>query len=59
MKYFLISTTGYTLDQGIYETSDNKFMLKSLILDNVKVSFTVDDLRLRSILTLNKTIKFT
>ena len=34
-------------------------MLKSLLPNNVKVKITIDDYRLRSTLTTNKTIKFT
>ena len=34
-------------------------MLKSLLTNEVKVSFTIDDVRLNSILTTNKTIMFT
>ena len=35
------------------------FWLKSLLTNEVKVSFTIDDVRLNSNLTTNKTIRFT
>ena len=34
-------------------------MLKSLLRKEVKVNLTIDDVRLKSNLTTNKTIKFT
>ena len=57
-KYFAGSTVGYTLPPGIYEISDLNLMLKSLIPNEVKVNITIHDIRLRSNLTTNKTIRF-
>ena len=34
-------------------------MVMSLLLDDVKVNITIDDIRLKSNLTTNKTIRFT
>ena len=34
-------------------------MLKSLLLDDIKVNITIDDIRLRSKLSNNETIRFT
>ena len=59
MKSNDASTTGYRLSPGIYEISDIKLMLKSILPDDVKVDFTIDDIRLRSHLSTNNTIKFT
>ena len=58
-KNFPITTTGYTLPSGMYEIIDNNFMLKSLLPKQINVNITVDDVRLRSNLTTNKTIKST
>ena len=59
VKDFSGSTIGYTLPPGLYEVSDINLMLKSLLPDKVKVDITIDDIRLRSNLTTNKTIRFT
>ena len=59
VKYIVASTVGYTLAPGIYELSDIILMLKFLLPKEVKVDITVDDLKLKSNLTTNKTIKFT
>ena len=59
MKYFDASSTGYTLLPGLYEISDLNLMLKSLLPNEVKVNITIDDNKIRSNLTTNKTIKFT
>ena len=59
VKYIATSIIGYTLPVGIYEISDNNSMIKSLLPNNVKVNITIDDIRLKSNLTTNKTKKFT
>ena len=59
MKYNDTSTLGYTLEQGIFEVSDIKFLLNSLNPDELKVNIKIDDIRLRSNLTTNKTNRFT
>ena len=53
------STTGYTFKPRKFKISDFNLMLKSLIPDEVKVNITIDDIRLRSNLTSNETIRFT
>ena len=58
-EYIATSSTGYTLPLGIYEITDIELMLKSLLPDETKVKLTIDDIRLRSILTKKETIKFT
>ena len=58
-KYLPTSTKGYTLVPGIYEVTDINFMLKSLLLKKVKVIITLDEVRLKSNLSTNKTIRFT
>ena len=52
-------STGYTLPPGLYEVFVINLILKSLLPDDVKVKFTIDDIRLKSKLTTNITIRFT
>ena len=59
VNYVAGSTIGNTLPPGIYEISDKKLMLKTLLPKNVKKYITMDDVRLKSNLTSNKTNKFT
>ena len=59
VKYIPRSTKGYTLVPGIYEVTDIDMMLKSLLPKEVKVNITIDDIRLKSNLTRNKTSRFT
>ena len=59
IKYIPLTTIGYTLPPGMYEIIDNTSMVKSLLPKEVKVNVTIDDVRLRSILTTNKTIEST
>ena len=58
VKYIVGSTIGYTLITGIYEISNIKLMLKPLLPNKVEVNITIDDFRLKSYLTTNKTIRF-
>ena len=59
VKYTAGPTIGYTVPPGVYEINDNNLMLKSLLPGKVKVNNTIDDIRLKSNLATNKTIKFT
>ena len=59
MKYIDASTTGHTLEPGIFEVSDFNMMIKSSLPDEVIVINSIDDIRLRSNLTINSTSKFT
>ena len=52
------STLGYTLPHGICEISELTLLLKFLFPNEVKVKILID-VRLRSNLITNKTIKFT
>ena len=54
MKYIPTLVSEYTLPLGIYEISDINSMLKSLLPDEVKVNIIIDDIRLRSNLTIIK-----
>ena len=58
MKFITGSTIGYTLPPRIFEISDLNLILKSILPNEVEINNTSDDIRLRSILTINKTIKF-
>ena len=53
------STTEYILPPNIYEIIVLNLMIKSLLPNEVKVNITIDDIKLRSILTTVKTVKFT
>ena len=59
LKYISTKRTGYSLNAGIYEVDDLNNTLKYILLDNVKVSVTIDDIRLKSTLKTNQTSIFT
>ena len=59
VKYFGASTIEYTLPIGIHKIGDNKSMLDNLLPNEVKVNITIDDIRLKSNLTTNRTITIT
>ena len=59
LKYIPTKRTGYSLNPGIYEIVDLNNTLKYILPDNVKVSVTIDDIRLKSNLKINQTLMFT
>ena len=59
LKYISKKRTGYSLDPGIYEVDDLNNTLKYILPDNVKVSVTIDDIRIKSNLKTNQTLIFT
>ena len=59
LKYIPTKKTGYSLDPGIYEVVDLNKNLKHILPDNVKLSITIDDIRLKSNLKTNQTLIFT
>ena len=59
VKYTAGSTKKYTLAPGVYVVTDINMMVKSLLPEDVKVNITIDDIRLKSNLTTNKSIRFT
>ena len=59
LKYFPTKRTGYILNPGIYEVIDLNNSLKHILPNNVKVNITIDDIRLKSNLKINQTLKFT
>ena len=58
VKYTAGSTIGYTLPPVVYKISDIILILKFLLPGKVKIKITIDDTRLKSNLTTNKTIRF-
>ena len=59
LKYIPTKRTGYSLNPGIYEVVDLNTTLKYILPDNVKVSVTIDDIRLKSNLKTSQTLIFT
>ena len=59
LKYIPTKRTGYSLNPGIYEVVDLNNTLKHNLPDNVKINITIDDIRLKSNLKINQTLKFT
>ena len=59
LKYISTKRIGYSLDPGIYEVADLKNTLKHILPDNVKITVTIDDIRLKSKLKINQTLIFT
>ena len=59
LKNIPTKRTGYSLYPGIYEVVDKNNTLKYIITDNLKVSVTNDDVRLKSNLKNNQTLIFT
>ena len=59
LKYISTKRMGYSLKPGIYEVVDLNNTLKHILPDNVKVSVTIDDVRLKSNSKINQTLIFT
>ena len=59
LKYISTERRGYSLDPGIYEVVDLNNTLKHILPNNVKVSITIDGIRLKSNLKINQTLIFT
>ena len=59
LKYIPTKRTGYTLEPEMYEVVDLNNTLKNILPDNVKVSITIDDVRLKSNLKIIQTLIFT
>ena len=59
LKHIPTKRTGYSLNTGIYEVVDINNTLKYILPDNVKVTITIDDVRLKSNLKINETLIFT
>ena len=50
---------GYSLNSGIHDVDNLNNTLKNILPDNVNVSVTIDDIRLKSNLKTNQTLIFT
>ena len=59
LKYISTKRTGYFLNPDIYEIVDLNNTLKHILPDNVEISITIDDIRLKSNLKINQTLIFT
>ena len=59
LKYISTKRRGYSLNPGIYEIVDLNNTLKHILPDNVEISITIDDIRLKSNLKINQTLIFT
>ena len=59
LKYIPTKRTGYSLNPSIYEVIDLNNTLKYILTDNVKITVTIDDVRLKSNLKINQTLIFT
>ena len=59
LEYIPTKRIGYSLNPGIYEVVDLNNTLKYILPDNVKVTITIDDIRLKSNLKNNQTLIFT
>ena len=59
LKYIPTKRTGNSLNPGIYEVVNLNDSLKYILLDNVKINVTIDDVRLKSNLKTNQTLIFT
>ena len=58
-KYIPTKRTGYSLNPGVYEVVDLNNTSRHFLTDNVKISITIDDIRLKSNLKINQTLLFT
>ena len=59
LKYIPTKRTGYTLNPGIYEIVDLNNTLTYILPDNVKLTVSIDDIRLKSNIKINQTLIFT
>ena len=58
-KYFPSERTGYSLPAGIYKISNINKTLQYSLPNIVKVSITIDDIRIKSNLKILQTLIFT
>ena len=59
LEYIPTKRIGYSLNPGIYEVIDLNNTFKHILPDNVKVTITIDDIRLKSNLKIIQTLIFT
>ena len=58
-EYIPTKRIGYSLNPAIYDVFDLNNTLKYILPDDVKVTITIDDIRLKSNLKINQTLIFT
>ena len=59
LEYIPTKRIGYSLNPGIYEVVDLNNTLKYILPNNLEVTITIDDIRLKSNLKINQTLIFT
>ena len=59
LKYISTKRMGFSLNPGIYEVVELNNTLKYILPDNVKVTITIDDIRIKSNLIITQTLIFT
>ena len=59
LKNISTKRTGYSLNASIYELTDINKTLEHISADNVNVSITIDDIRLKSNIKITQTLFFT
>ena len=59
LEYVSTQRNGFSLNPGIYEVIDLNNTLKYILPDNIKVTITIDDIRLKSNLKIIQTLIFT
>ena len=58
LEYIPTKRIRYSLNPGIYEVVDLNNTLKYILPNNVKLTITLDDIRLKSNLKINQTLIF-
>ena len=59
LNFIPTKRTGFSLNPDIYEVSDKNRTLEHLLPVNVKISGTVDDIRIKSNFKINQALFFT
>ena len=59
LKYILTKRKGFSLNAGMFEITKINKTIDFILTDNVRVIFTIDDIRLKSNLNFNQTLIFT
>ena len=59
LRYIPTKRVGYSLSPGTYEVFDLNNISEYILPDNMEVTVTIDDVRLKSNLKINQTLSFT
>ena len=59
LKYIPSKRSGYSLNPVVYELIEINSTLNYILLDNVKVNFTIEDISLKYDLDINQSLVFT